>query len=210
MLQPFHDLADELDQDVRTQPPPSSQPYRILDLCTGGGSLAIIAAHCFPGAEVIGSDISADALQLAAENLLDYQLEDRIELRRGDLFESLEGEQFKLILCNPPYVNAGSMAALPSEYRAEPEKALGSGEDGMDLIARLLAEAPEHLWPCGVLALEIGHEMPNFRRRFPGLVWTAIPVAQGDDRIVLITADDLKQWRDQQPAEEGLSNGAFI
>ena len=210
MLQPFHDLADELDQDVRTQPPPSSQPYRILDLCTGGGSLAIIAAHCFPGAEVIGSDISADALQLAAENLLDYQLEDRIELRRGDLFESLEGEQFKLILCNPPYVNAGSMAALPSEYRAEPEKALGSGEDGMDLIARLLAEAPDHLWPCGVLALEIGHEMPNFRRRFPGLVWTAIPVAQGDDRIVLITADDLKQWRDQQPAEEGLSNSAFI
>jgi len=140
----------------------------------------------------------ADALQLAAENIADYGLENRIRLVQGDLFQNLQGESFKLILCNPPYVNADSMAALPSEYRAEPEKALGSGPDGMDLITRLLHEAPEHLWPCGVLALEIGHEMPNFQARFPTLTWTSIPVAQGDDRIVLITADDLRQWREQQ------------
>ena len=197
MLQPFHDLAEELDQGLGTQPP-ASQPYRILDLCTGGGSLAIIAAHYLPDAEVVASDISADALQLAAENIADYGLEQRIRLVQGDLFQNLQGQSFKLILCNPPYVNADSMAALPSEYRAEPEKALGSGRDGMDLINRLLHEAPEHLWPCGVLALEIGHEMPNFQARFPTLTWTSIPVAQGDDRIVLITADDLRQWREQQ------------
>lgn len=148
---------------------------------------------------MVASDISADALQLAAENIADYGLENRIRLVQGDLFQNLQGESFKLILCNPPYVNADSMAALPSEYRAEPEKALGSGPDGMDLITRLLHEAPEHLWPCGVLALEIGHEMPNFQARFPTLTWTSIPVAQGDDRIVLITADDLRQWREQQP-----------
>ena len=198
MLQPFHDLAEELDQGLGTQPP-ASAPYRVLDLCTGGGSLAIIAAHYLPDSEVVASDISADALQLAAENIADYGLENRIRLVQGDLFQNLQGESFKLILCNPPYVNADSMAALPSEYRAEPEKALGSGPDGMDLITRLLHEAPDHLWPCGVLALEIGHEMPNFQARFPTLTWTSIPVAQGDDRIVLITADDLRQWREQQP-----------
>ena len=156
MLQPFHDLAEELDQGLGTQPP-ASAPYRVLDLCTGGGSLAIIAAHYLPDSEVVASDISADALQLAAENIADYGLENRIRLVQGDLFQNLQGESFKLILCNPPYVNADSMAALPSEYRAEPEKALGSGPDGMDLITRLLHEAPDHLWPCGVLALEIGH-----------------------------------------------------
>lgn len=209
MLQPFHDLADELDHGLAQQPP-SGQPYRILDLCTGGGSLAIMAAHYFPDAGIVASDLSADALALAAENIADYQLEDRITLNQGDLFEHLDGQQFKLILCNPPYVNADSVAALPAEYRAEPEMALGSGEDGMDLISRLLQEACDHLWPCGVLALEIGHEMPNFRRRFPDLAWTAIPVAQGDDRIVLITADDLKQWRGLQPAYETHTTAAFI
>ena len=91
------------------------------------------------------------------------------------------------------------MATLPAEFRAEPEGALGSGEDGMDLIARLLDEAPRHLWSCGVLALEIGHEMPHFQARFPGLAFTTIPVAQGEDRIVLITANDLAAWQQARP-----------
>ncbi|MDO4905839.1 MAG: HemK family protein methyltransferase [Lautropia sp.] len=169
---------------------------RILDLCTGGGSIAIIAAHCFPEADIVASDLSLDALALAAENIDDYDLGDRITLHQGDLFASLADERFNLILCNPPYVNAESMAQLPEEYRAEPEEALGSGDDGMDLIARLLAEAPEHLSTNGILVIEIGHEMQHFQARFPTLNWTAIPVTAGDDRIVLITAADLSQWRD--------------
>ena len=179
MLQPFHDLAEELDQGLGTQPP-ASAPYRILDLCTGGGSLAIISAHYLPDSEVVASDISADALQLAAENIADYGLEQRIRLVQGDLFQNLQGQSFKLILCNPPYVNADSMAALPSEYRAEPEKALGSGPDGMDLITRLLHEAPEHLWPCGVLALEIGHASP--RSRGPASRWPRVMTASCSSR----------------------------
>lgn len=193
-LEAFHDVSDAIDEGV-IRPHLRGARYRVLDLCTGGGSLAIIAAYCFPDAEIVASDISADALALARENVDDYQLGERIELRQGDLFENLAGEKFKLILCNPPYVNAESMAALPAEYLAEPEGALGSGEDGMDLIARLLDEAVEHLWASGVLVLEIGHELPNFQARFPTLNWTAIPVAQGEDRILLITADDLIAWK---------------
>lgn len=196
ILAPFHDITDALDAGLARAPEaPPVRPHRILDLCTGGGSIAIIAAHCFPDAEVVASDISADALALAAENINDYGLEDRISLRQGDLFEHLEDEQFKLILCNPPYVNAGSMSALPAEFRAEPEGALAGGYDGMDLIERLLREAGRHLWKCGVLVIEIGHEMPNFQARFADLNWTAIPVAQGDDRVVLITASNLALWR---------------
>ncbi len=192
------DLQEMLVQLGEEPLPQSAVPtrQRVLDLCTGGGSIAIIAAHCFPEADIVASDLSIDALALAADNIDDYELGDRVELRQGDLFAALQDERFNLILCNPPYVNARSMAKLPAEYRAEPEGALGSGSDGMDLIARLLAEAPEHLTPNGILVIEIGHEMAHFQARFPTLNWTAIPVTQGDDRIGLITAADLGQWRD--------------
>lgn len=192
----LQEMLEELGESPQplTQAPPA-QP-RILDLCTGGGSIAIIAAHCFPEAAIAASDLSLDALALATDNISDYQLGERIHLYQGDLFAPLPDGRFDLILCNPPYVNAASMARLPAEYRAEPEQALGSGTDGMDLIARLLAEAPEYLCPHGILVIEIGHEMANFQARFPTLSWTAIPVAQGDDRIVLVTAADLSQWRD--------------
>ncbi|MDO4637901.1 MAG: HemK family protein methyltransferase [Lautropia sp.] len=193
-------LAPHLMIDMTREPEQANAPpYSVLDLCTGGGSLAIIAAYYLPSeARIVASDLSEQALQQAAENIADYSLESRIELLQGDLFERLENERFNVILCNPPYVNADSMAMLPSEYRAEPEKALGSGQDGMDLISRLLVEAPEHLQQDGILILEIGHEMPNFQARFPTLSWTAIPVTQGDDRVVLITYADLLQWRNNQ------------
>jgi ribosomal protein L3 glutamine methyltransferase len=165
---------------------------RVLDLCTGGGSLAIIAATLWPQAEVTGSDISADALALAAENVADYGLADRLRLVQGDLFEGLARRRFDLILCNPPYVNADSMAALPAEFRAEPEAALAGGEDGMDLVARILAAAPAHLRPDGLLVIEIGHEARHFERRFAGLEWAWIGVTQGEDRIVAVTANALQ------------------
>ncbi len=166
---------------------------RILDLCTGGGSLAIIAAAVWPGAEVTGSDLSADALALAAENVDDYGLGERLRLVQGDLFAGLGRQRFDLILCNPPYVNARSMAALPAEFRAEPQAALAGGADGMDLVARILAAAPAHLQPDGLLVVEIGHEARHFVRRFGRLEWAWIGVAQGEDRIVAVSARALRE-----------------
>ena len=167
-------------------------PLRVLDLCTGGGSLAIIAAVSLPHAEVVASDISTAALALAAENLKDYALEQRVQLLESDLFARLGRRRFDLILCNPPYVNAKSMAALPQEYRAEPTAALGGGEDGMDLVARIIAQAGRHLKPQGLLVLEIGHEARHFEQRFGHLEWAYLPVAQGDDRVVALAAAQLR------------------
>lgn len=169
---------------------------RILDLCTGGGSLAIIAADRFPGAAVTGADLSADALALAADNVGDYALGERVRLRHGDLFAALDAaDRFDLIVCNPPYVNADSIARLPAEYRAEPGGALAGGADGMDLIARILAGAAAHLQPDGLLVLEIGHEQRHFTARFPTLAATTVATAGGPDRIVAITAAALIDWQ---------------
>ncbi|NLD55970.1 MAG: 50S ribosomal protein L3 N(5)-glutamine methyltransferase [Burkholderiaceae bacterium] len=166
---------------------------RILDLCTGGGSLAIIAASAWPAAEVTGSDLSAEALALAAENVDDYELGARVHLVQGDLFAGLSRQRFDLILCNPPYVNARSMAALPAEFRAEPQAALAGGEDGMDLVVRILATAHAHLQPDGLLVLEIGHEARHFERRFPRLEWAWVGVAEGENRIVAVDAGALRE-----------------
>jgi len=167
---------------------PADWPQRVLDLCTGGGSLAILAALHFPDAEVTGSDISADALALAADNLALHGMDERIRLVRGDLFAGLgDGERFDLVLCNPPYVNAGSMAALPPEFRAEPELALAGGADGMDFVRRLVDEAPARLTGHGVLVVEIGHEADHFEAAFPDLEFAWLPVAAGDRMIVAIT-----------------------
>lgn len=168
------------------------RPLRILDLCTGSASLAIIAAVSLPDAVVVGSDLSADALALAADNLADYGLAQRVKLVNADLFEGLGRQRFDLILCNPPYVNAASMAALPAEYRAEPRAALDGGADGMDLVARIVGEAGAHLSAGGVLVLEIGHEARHFERRFGRLDFTYVPVAEGANRIVVLGAPALR------------------
>ena len=170
----------------------AARSLRILDLCTGGGSLAIIAASLFDDASVVASDISPAALELAALNLADYRLEKRVKLVSGDVFAGLGRQRFDLILCNPPYVNRQSMDELPAEYRAEPAAALAGGDDGMDLVARILREATDHLRPEGLLVLEIGHEARHFERRFPQLEFAYVPVAQGDDRVVAVTAAALK------------------
>ena len=164
---------------------------RVLDLCTGGGSLAVFAARRFPDAEVVGADLSADALALAAENVALHGLQDRIVLRRGDLWEAVAGERFDLVVCNPPYVNAGSMAGLPQEYLHEPQGALGGGTDGMDLVRRIVAGARARLAPGGLLVLEIGHEASHFEAAFPGLEFAWLPTEGGDDRIVLLERDAL-------------------
>jgi ribosomal protein L3 glutamine methyltransferase len=163
----------------------------VLDLCCGGGSLAILAAHRFVGAAVVGADLSADALSLAAENVALHGLRDRIALRHCDLWAPLAGERFDLIVCNPPYVNADSMAALPPEFRSEPQAALGGGADGMDLVRSILEGAASHLTPGGLLVLEIGHEAAHFVAAFPRLEFAWLTTDGGDDRIVLVERDAL-------------------
>lgn len=142
---------------------------RILDLCTGSGCLAILAARAFPAASVDAVDISPGALAIARKNVARHRLSRRVHVRRSDLFDALKGERYDLILTNPPYVSARAMGELPAEYRREPRLALAGGGDGLDLVARLLAQAPEHLEPDGVLVCEVGDGQAAVRRRFPRL-----------------------------------------
>jgi ribosomal protein L3 glutamine methyltransferase len=168
----------------------AAAPRRVLDLCTGNGSLAVLAARHWPGATVLATDLSADALAVAARNVERHGLAGRIELRQGDGLAACHG-RFDVILCNPPYVNAASMAALPPEYRAEPALALAGGADGMDFVRTLLAGAAAHLEPDGLLVLEIGHEREHFDAAFPRLEPVGLPTSAGDDQVLLLTADTL-------------------
>ncbi|MBP6765801.1 MAG: 50S ribosomal protein L3 N(5)-glutamine methyltransferase [Rubrivivax sp.] len=164
---------------------------RVLDLCTGNGSLAVLAAMAWPEVTVVGADLSVDALAVAARNVVRHGLQDRITLLQGDGLAAVAGQRFDLILCNPPYVNQASMDALPAEYRAEPALALAGGIDGMDFIRGLLAQAPSHLSPHGVLVLEIGHERAHFEAAFPRLPVVWLPTSAGDDQVLLIENKDL-------------------
>jgi len=165
---------------------------RVLDLCTGNGSLAVLAARAWPDAEVHATDLSADALAVARRNVERHGLADRITLAQGDGWAAVSPARgrYDLVLCNPPYVNRASMAALPAEYRAEPALALDGnvdgGDDGMDFVRRLFADAPAHLHDDGVLVLEIGHERVHFEAAFPRLDVVWLPTSAGDDQVLLI------------------------
>jgi len=176
-------LAPWIDDDARIG--------RVLDLCTGGGSLAILAAHRFGHARVVGADLSQPALALAAENVALHGLRARVTLRRGDLWQAVGASRFDLIVCNPPYVNAHAMAELPAEFLREPQGALAGGKDGMDLVRRIVAGARAHLTRRGLLVLEIGHEAAHFEAAFPDLEFVWLPTQGGDDRIVLLARDAL-------------------
>jgi ribosomal protein L3 glutamine methyltransferase len=168
-------------------------PRSVLDLCTGGGSLAILATLAFPQAHVTATDLSAEALALAAENCALHDVSDRVRLRQGDAWDPLAGEKFDLILSNPPYVNDSSMDALPREFQAEPSLALAGGPDGMNLIRTILTGAARHLNEGGVLVLELGHEADHFERAFPGLQHLWLPVSAGERMIAMIQARDLQR-----------------
>jgi ribosomal protein L3 glutamine methyltransferase len=163
----------------------SERTRRVLDLCTGNGSLAVIAAMAYPEIEVDASDISAGALELARLNVARHGLGERIAVVESDLFASLPGA-YDLILCNPPYVTDASMAALPAEYRAEPALALAGGADGMDLIRRIVAEAPAHMNEDAVIVIEVGHERRRFEAAFARLECAWLETSGGDDRVVLV------------------------
>lgn len=168
----------------------SDRTQRVLDLCTGNGSLAVIAAMAYPEITVDASDISEDALAVARINVDRHKMGSRITLLRSDLLDAVHGP-YDLIVCNPPYVNSRSMAALPAEFRAEPALALAGGEDGMDLVRRILRDAPAKMGAEAVLVLEIGHERANFEAAFPRAEVAWLPTSAGDDQVLLMTHDAL-------------------
>jgi ribosomal protein L3 glutamine methyltransferase len=165
---------------------------RVLDLCTGNGSLGILAALAFPDVTVQGLDLSQDALAVAHINVARHGVQERVTLNESDGLQNADG-MFDLILCNPPYVNAHSMSELPAEFKAEPELALAGGHDGMDFIRTLLRDAPAHMSEHAVLVLEIGHERPYFEAAFPSLDVVWLSTSAGDDQVLLITREALQQ-----------------
>ncbi|MGN5477496.1 50S ribosomal protein L3 N(5)-glutamine methyltransferase [Cupriavidus basilensis] len=170
----------------------TTQVGPVLELCTGSGCLPIIAAHVWPNAQVDAVDISPDALAVARRNVADYKMQERIHLFEGDLYAPLPpGATYDVILTNPPYVNETSMQALPPEYQAEPRIALAGGDDGMDVVRRIIAGAKARLNPGGVLVVEIGNEHANVEAAFPNLEIVWLPVSAGDDQVFLLTYDAL-------------------
>lgn len=169
----------------------SDAVHSVLDMCTGSGCLAILAALAFEEAKVDAVDLSPDALAVAAINVADYGLDDRIELIHGDLFEGVHGRTYDLILSNPPYVDAESVAVLPEEYLHEPALALGSGEDGLDATRRILQQARKHLNPQGVLIIEIGHNREVIEAAYPQLPFIWLETSAGDQHVFLLHREEL-------------------
>lgn len=165
--------------------------YTALDLCTGSGCLAILMAFAFENAQIDAVDISSQALEVAEKNISAYQLEGRVTTHQSDLFKQLPVTEYDVIVCNPPYVNAESMAQLPPEYRHEPDLALAGGTDGMSLVADILANASQFMAPEGVLVLEIGHEYDNFLAAFPDLDPVWLSTEHAEDQILLLTREQL-------------------
>ena len=169
----------------------SADTQRVLDLCTGNGSLAVLAALAWPDVQVDAADISPDALAVARINVEKHGMQNRIRLIQSDGLAACDGGPYDLIVCNPPYVNAASMADLPAEYRAEPALALAGGADGMDFVRPLLAQAAQYLAEGGVLVLEIGNERRHFEAAFPHLNPVWLDTSAGDEQVLLLTRDAL-------------------
>lgn len=167
----------------------------ILELCTGSGCLPIMLADMFQNAQVDAVDISADALEVARKNVATYELQDRVNLIQSDLYTNVPDKQYDLIITNPPYVNSGSMASLPQEYLHEPQIALAGGDDGMDLVRKIVAGAAQRLKDDGILMVEIGNERAFAEAAFPELNLTWVSTSAGDDMVFLIEARDLQDFQ---------------
>ena len=175
----------------RFQPWLAQEPARILDLCTGSGCIGIACAYAFPDAEVQLSDISFDALEVAEENIQQHNLEERVFAIQSDLFANLLGQQFDLIVSNPPYVDADDLASMPAEYHAEPEIGLGSGEDGLEFTRRLLREASSYLTDGGVLIVEVGNSWVALEEAYPDMPFTWIEFERGGHGVFMLRKTDL-------------------
>ncbi|KAB2845041.1 MAG: 50S ribosomal protein L3 N(5)-glutamine methyltransferase [Burkholderiales bacterium] len=164
--------------------------HNALDLCTGSGCLAILLAHAFPQSDVDAVDLSAEALAVAQRNVADYDLQGRINLLRSDLFANLEGKRYDLIISNPPYVTAAAMEELPEEYRHEPALALAAGDDGLDAVRVILAQAPAHLAEHGLLVVEVGHNREAVDATFPDLPFVWLDAPGGEGMVFLLHRKD--------------------
>lgn len=169
---------------------------RALDLCTGSGCIAVALAHSFPEARVDATDISAKALAVARLNVERHGLRERVRVIQSDLFEGLAGERYDLIATNPPYVATSELATLPEEYRHEPALALAAGASGLDVITRILARAPEHLNPGGILVAEVGNSSEALQQAFPEVPFTWLTTTSGDESVFLLTAEQLVGHRE--------------
>ncbi len=165
----------------------------VLDLCTGSGCIAIAVAHAFVEAHVDAVDISADALAVAERNVRDHGLSDRVTLIEADLFAGVAGRQYDVIVSNPPYVPAKSMARLPAEYLHEPDIALRAGEEGLGIIARILRDAASHLKPGGILMMEVGESRERVEQRWPRLPFTWLAHDSGEETVFVLTREELSE-----------------
>ncbi|MEY3979534.1 MAG: adenine-specific methylase/methyltransferase protein [Pseudomonadota bacterium] len=184
-------IAELIPEQFQPWVPDPDAVHKVLELCTGSGCLAILLADVFPNAQIDAVDLSVDALEVAKKNVADYELQDRVTLYQSDLYDKLPTKKYDLIITNPPYVNSVSMLKLPPEYRAEPQLALAGGDDGMDLVRRIVAGAKERLTTSGVLVVEIGNEFMNAEAAFADLELTWLSTSAGDESVFLLTADQL-------------------
>jgi ribosomal protein L3 glutamine methyltransferase len=185
-------IAELLRERLRPLLDAPGRAMDVLDMCTGSGCLAILAALAFRRARVDAVDLSTPALQVARRNLRDYRLQDRVMLHRSDLFAAVKGRTYDLILSNPPYVDASSMRALPPEYRREPDLALGAGRDGLDVVRTILAAAKDFLKPRGLLIVEIGHNRRQLEATFPRLPFLWLEVSAGMDYVFALRREQLE------------------
>ena len=185
-------IGELLQEGLGAVIPDAEEVSSVLDLCTGSGCLAILAAMAFPNAEIDAADISPDALEVARRNVAEYDLADRITLHRSDLFSSLSGKTYDLIISNPPYVTASAVAAFPPEYKAEPELAHLGGADGMDLVRRILAAAPVHLNTEGMCVVEVGFGRDTLETEYPDLPFLWLDTEQSEGEVFALSAEALR------------------
>lgn len=186
---PRSHIADLLREGLAPWVPDAHGMRKMLDLCTGSGCLAILAAHAFPAALIDAVELSEGALEVARRNVADYGLEERVRLLGGDLFEPVPPGRYDVIISNPPYVTAGAMSALPAEYRAEPATALSGGEDGLDLVRKIIEGARSRLTPQGLLVVEIGDNRDALEAAFPDLAFTWPTLPAGGERVFVLSAE---------------------
>ncbi|MBD9416624.1 50S ribosomal protein L3 N(5)-glutamine methyltransferase [Pseudomonas sp. PDM16] len=172
-----------------------AEPMRILDLCTGSGCIGIACAYAFPESEVVLGDLSFDALEVANQNIERHSLEERVYTVQGDGFEGLPGQRFDLIVSNPPYVDAEDFAEMPAEYQHEPELGLACGDDGLDLVRRMLAEAADHLTEKGVLIVEVGNSQVHVEALYPEVDFTWLEFEQGGHGVFLLAAAQCREYQ---------------
>jgi len=193
VLIPRSPIGELIDQQF--SPWLAGEPTRILDLCCGSGCIGIACAYAFEQAEVCLSDLSLEALQVAKQNIREHELANRVYTVCSDGFNEFSGQRFDLIVCNPPYVDAGDLASMPAEYQHEPRMALAAGDDGLDLVRRILAEAAEHLSEKGTLIVEVGNSQRHVEALYPEIDFTWLEFADGGHGVFLLAAAQCREYQ---------------